>query len=78
MTTPSERDRALCDVIALLREYRKGKPLPRAHENAGTPAQRVHWAYMRGTEAGERAALYSAICRIEALLSDRSLIETDL
>jgi len=74
---PSERDRALCDVVLMLREYHKSKPLPRRHADGLTPGQREHWAYMRGSEFGERSALYSAILRVEAMLSDRSLIEND-
>jgi hypothetical protein len=73
----SERDQALYEVVLMLREYRKSKPLPRRHADGLTPGQREHWGYMRGTEAGERTALYSAILRVEAMLSDKSLIEND-
>ena len=73
----SERDKALYEVVLMLREYRRGKPLPRRHADGLTPGQREHWAYMRGAESGERSVLYSAILRVEAMLSDGTLFKDD-
>jgi hypothetical protein len=49
--------------------FRDTKPKPRAAEPAFAmpPGDRAHYEYMRGVETGERTALYSAVCRLEAM-----------